>query len=129
MVGAGNSGAQIPDELARERDVTLAVGKRPPTLPQRLLSRDIFWWLHRLGLMRVPATSLLGQRMRRLDPLLDSNPGRLARERGVRLVGRALSACGSARLGGVGDDAAFLGAQIAAHLARTEAGAALAPAV
>jgi putative flavoprotein involved in K+ transport len=43
IVGAGNSGAQIAEELAQVRDVTLAIGKQPPTLPQRLLGRDIFW--------------------------------------------------------------------------------------
>jgi putative flavoprotein involved in K+ transport len=185
VVGAGNSGAQIADELARERDVTLAVGKRPPTLPQRLLGCDIFWWLHRFGFMRVPGSSLLGRRMRRLDPLIGSNIGQLARTRGVRLVGRAVGASGnsvrfadgaahpfgsviwatgfrphyawldvavldpqgmpvqrqgvtnvpgvyfvglswmhrrgSALLGGVGDDAAFLGAQIATYLGMSDA--------
>ena len=39
---------QIAEELAQTHEVTLAVGKRPPTLPQRLLGRDIFWWLHQL---------------------------------------------------------------------------------
>ncbi len=32
-------------------------------LPQRLLGRDLFWWLTRLGLMRVPAESRLGRRV------------------------------------------------------------------
>lgn len=95
VVGAGNSGAQIVVELAAERDVTLAVGKRPPYLPQRLLGRDIFWWLHRLGLMRVSSASLLGRRMRRLDPLIGTNLHHLARERKIRLVGRALGATGA----------------------------------
>ncbi len=95
VVGAGNSGAQIAVELADERDVTLAVGKRPPTLPQRVLGRDIFWWLHRLGIMNVSADSALGRRMRRLDPLIGTDLDRLARERRVRLVGRALGASGA----------------------------------
>lgn len=95
VVGAGNSGVQIAEELSKTRDVTLAVGKRPPTLPQRLLGRDIFWWLHQLGLMQVSAASLLGRRMRRLDPLIGIDLGRLARERGVRLVGRALGTAGA----------------------------------
>jgi putative flavoprotein involved in K+ transport len=95
VVGAGNSGAQIAEELAQVRDVTLAIGKRPPYLPQRVLGRDIFWWLHRLGMMRVSAASALGRRMRRLDPLIGTDLRRLARGRGVRLVGRALSGSGT----------------------------------
>jgi putative flavoprotein involved in K+ transport len=107
VVGAGNSGAQIAAELAAERDVTLAVGKRPPALPQRLLGRDIFWWLHRFGLMQVPASSLIGRRMRRLDPLIGADLGRLAREQRVRLVGRALDASGAMVRFADGQDASF----------------------
>ncbi|HMQ33401.1 MAG TPA: FAD-dependent oxidoreductase [Chloroflexaceae bacterium] len=107
VVGAGNSGVQIAEELAQTHEVTLAVGKRPPTLPQRLLGRDIFWWLHRLGLMQVPASSLLGRRMRRLDPLIGTDLGRLTRERRVRLVGRALGASGATVRFADGQDAPF----------------------
>ena len=92
VVGAGNSGGQIAAELAQTHDVTLAVGKRPPSFPQRVLGRDIFWWLHGLGLMSVPVTSAIGRRMRRLDPLIGTELGRLAREKGVRLVNRAVGA-------------------------------------
>lgn len=45
VVGAGNSGAQIAIELAATHDVTLAVGTRQPSLPQRLAGRDLFFWL------------------------------------------------------------------------------------
>ena len=37
VVGAGNSGRQIAEELAATHEVTLAVGTAPPQLPQRLL--------------------------------------------------------------------------------------------
>ena len=45
VVGGGNSGYQIADELAATRNVSLAIGQRMPSLPQRLLGRDLFWWL------------------------------------------------------------------------------------
>ena len=51
VVGAGNSGLQIAAELTQIRSVSVAVGSKPPTLPQRLLGRDLFWWLTRLGVM------------------------------------------------------------------------------
>ncbi|CRK56626.1 monooxygenase, putative [Alloactinosynnema sp. L-07] len=87
VVGAGNSGVQIAGELARTRTVTLAVGTRQPALPQRFLGRDLFSWLDRLGVMRVPAQSRLGRRMRERDPLIGTSLRDLERQ-GVRLTGR-----------------------------------------
>ena len=96
VVGAGNSGAQIAEELARTRRVMLAAGRTPPTLPQRLLGRDIFWWLHRLGVLAVTIDSRLGSRLSRADPLIGSRLRHLARARGVTLAGRAVGASGDA---------------------------------
>ena len=66
VVGAGNSGLQIAAELAASgaRSVTVAVGTRPPMLPQRFLGRDLFWWLTRLGLLAKTADSGLARRVR-----------------------------------------------------------------
>src|SRR5438045_995964 len=65
VVGGGNSGFQIAEELSTAgRQVDLSIGARYPMLPQRLLGRDLFWWLNRVGLMRVSADSRLGQRVR-----------------------------------------------------------------
>ena len=52
VVGAGNSGLQIAEELVATRQVDVSVGQKAPMLPQRLLGRDLFWWLTRIGLMR-----------------------------------------------------------------------------
>ena len=64
VVGGGNSGFQIAEELAATRQVDLSIATKDPMLPQRLAGRDLFWWLTRLGLMRVTADSRLGRRMR-----------------------------------------------------------------
>jgi putative flavoprotein involved in K+ transport len=45
VVGGGNTGFQIAEELASTRQVHLSVGTRQTPLPQRLLGRDLFWWL------------------------------------------------------------------------------------
>jgi putative flavoprotein involved in K+ transport len=63
VVGGGNSGFQIAEELAASRHVDLSIGARNPMLPQRLAGKDLFWWLTRLGLMRVTADSRLGRRV------------------------------------------------------------------
>jgi putative flavoprotein involved in K+ transport len=51
VVGAGNSGAQIAEELAHTHRVSLAFEKLPRRLPQRFLGLDIFWWLQRVGVL------------------------------------------------------------------------------
>jgi putative flavoprotein involved in K+ transport len=70
VVGAGNSGLQIAAELAATRPVTVAVGTRPPMLPQRLLGRDLFWWLTLLGLLTKTADSRLARRLQKKGDLV-----------------------------------------------------------
>ena len=49
VVGSGQSGCQIAEELDRSgRDVLLACG-RAGWAPRRLGGRDLFWWLHAAG--------------------------------------------------------------------------------
>ena len=52
VVGGGNTGFQIAEELAASREVHLAIGSRQTPLPQRILGRDLFRYLEALGLMR-----------------------------------------------------------------------------
>jgi putative flavoprotein involved in K+ transport len=94
VVGAGNSGVQIAEELSRTHRVHLAVGERMPRLPQRVLGRSLFWWLERAGLMDVTVSSTLGRRMSRTDILIGTSPRMLRRSHGVSLAGRAVGASG-----------------------------------
>jgi putative flavoprotein involved in K+ transport len=87
VVGAGNSGAQIAEELARTRAVHLSVGERKAGQPARVLGRPLFFWLDRLGLMRAPAGSLVGRFLKRRDGLVGMSLSGLER-RGIRFVGR-----------------------------------------
>ena len=85
VVGGGNSGFQIAEELAATgRQVDLAIGARMPMLPQRLAGRDLFWWLTRLRLLRVSVQSRLGRRMSARDFIIGGSRRRL-RAAGVRL--------------------------------------------
>ena len=81
VVGGGNSGFQIAEELAATRKVDLAVGQQMLSLPQHLFGKDIFWWLTRVGYMKVDVGSRLGQRLSRRDALIGSSP------RGIRRAG------------------------------------------
>jgi putative flavoprotein involved in K+ transport len=84
VVGGGNSGFQIAEELAAAgRRVDLSIATKLPVLPQRLAGKDLFWWLTRLGLMRVTTQSRLGRRMSSREFVIGSSRRRL-RATGVR---------------------------------------------
>ena len=93
VVGGGNSGFQIAEELAATRQVDLSIATTYPMLPQRLAGRDLFWWLTRLGLLRVTVTSRPGRRMSRRDFVIGTNRRRLERA-GVRFRPRLVDAEG-----------------------------------
>ena len=78
VVGGGNSGFQIAEELVATRQTDLAIATKAPMLPQRLAGKDLFWWLTRLGLMRVTTQSRLGRRLAgRPDFIIGSSHRRL----------------------------------------------------
>jgi putative flavoprotein involved in K+ transport len=95
VVGGGNSGVQIAEELAATRPTWLAVGSRLPRLPARFLGRSIFWWLERTGALDVSVESRLGRYLQHRDTLIGSSPYTAARRLGVRVAGRAVHAEGS----------------------------------
>jgi putative flavoprotein involved in K+ transport len=96
VVGAGNSGCQIALELSASHRVDLSVGKAIPTMPQRLLGRDLWWWATGIGLSRVTATSRLGTRLANRDQIIGVGPRQLARQHGVRIRPRVATATGRA---------------------------------
>jgi putative flavoprotein involved in K+ transport len=93
VVGGGNSGFQIAEELASTRQVDLSIATKYPMLPQRLAGRDLFWWLTRLGLLRVTVNSRPGRRMSRRDFVIGTNRRGLERK-GVRFRPRLVDADG-----------------------------------
>jgi putative flavoprotein involved in K+ transport len=93
VVGGGNSGFQIAEELAATRTVDLSIATTNPMLPQRRAGRDLFWWLTRLGLMRVTVSSRLGRRASRREFIIGTNRRRLERA-GVRFRPRLVDAEG-----------------------------------
>ena len=84
VVGGGNSGFQIAEELAATRQVDLSIAANAPVLPQRLAGKDLFWWLTRIGLMRVTAESRLGRRLRARPDFIIGSSRRRLRTAGVR---------------------------------------------
>jgi putative flavoprotein involved in K+ transport len=91
VVGGGNTGFQIAEDLAHTHEVHLSIGSRQTPLPQRVAGHDLFRYLEALGVMRVTVDSRVGQRLRYRDTLINSSP-RDARRRGIRLRGRTVDA-------------------------------------
>jgi putative flavoprotein involved in K+ transport len=85
VVGAANSGCQIALELSATRTVELSAGRRIPTVPQRPLGRDVWWWASALRLDRVTADSRLGRRLSGRDQIVGAGPSRLARRQGITI--------------------------------------------
>ena len=93
VVGGGNTGFQIAEELAATRETHLSVGSRQMPLPQRIAGRDLFWWLGKLGILEKSVDTRLGRRLSTRDTLIGSSP-RGAKRAGVVLHGRAVGASG-----------------------------------
>lgn len=93
IVGGGNTGYQIAEELAATRETHLAIGSRQVSLPQRFLGRDMFWWLTKTGLIHKSIETKVGKRVSQTETLVGSKPSK-ARRSGVTLHGRAAAAHG-----------------------------------
>jgi len=101
IIGAGQSGLQIAEELhLAGRDVVVSCG-RAPWLPRRLGDRDIIWWAKELGFLDQPVEALPDPSERLAANLQNSGHGgghslhyRTLRELGVTLVGRFLGSSG-----------------------------------
>jgi putative flavoprotein involved in K+ transport len=93
VVGGGNTGYQIAGELSSTHHVHLAVGGRQKPLPQKLLGRDLFWWLVTTRLFKTSIDSRLGQKLSRRETLIGSSPGLLEKQ-GVKMKPRMTGASG-----------------------------------
>ncbi|WP_141336740.1 NAD(P)/FAD-dependent oxidoreductase [Paenibacillus sp. tmac-D7] len=51
VIGAGNSGAQIAVELAKQHEVTISIGHKMSFKPLYLLRKSIFWYFNKIGLL------------------------------------------------------------------------------
>jgi putative flavoprotein involved in K+ transport len=94
VVGGGNTGFQIAKELAPRHNVVLSIGSRQKPLPQRLLGRDLFWWLTKTRILGTSVDSRLGRKLSTRDTLIGSSPRQLEKRYGVELRPRLVDADG-----------------------------------
>ena len=68
---------RLPDREGAGRRAARFTSRSAPgrrRLPQRLLGRDLFWWLTKLGLLSKTVESRIGRRARGRDTLIGSSP-------------------------------------------------------
>jgi len=102
VVGSGQSGVQIAEELHEAgREVVVACG-RAPWAPRRLDGRDIFWWAVETGFFDAPVTALPTPTARLAANILATGHAgghdlhlRTLRAMGVTLTGHFLGATDS----------------------------------
>ena len=101
VIGSGQSGCQIAEELLRAgRDVFLSCG-RAPWSPRRIGGKDLVWWLHESGFLDQPVSALPDPAARLFGNVQATGHGgghdlhyRTLRRDGVTLLGRFLGADG-----------------------------------
>lgn len=94
VIGSGQTGCQIAEELVESgREVTLACG-RAPWLPRRIGGRDVIWWVVETGFWDAPLSSLPSPAARLFANVLNSGHGggrdlhlRTLQAQGVTLAG------------------------------------------
>lgn len=130
VVGSGNSGSQIADELLRSgRHVFLALGRHIP-VPRRYRGKDLIWWYEELGRFDINIDTFPDRRhpptaiMTGIGGGYDLAPRHLGKA-GAVLLGRLQGAADGA-LGFADDAAEILVAADRGHAAFIEAADALA---
>ncbi|MVO99951.1 flavin-containing monooxygenase [Paenibacillus lutrae] len=106
VVGAGNSGAQIAVELAREREVTISSSHRLSFRPLQIWGKSIFWYFNTLGLLQAGPASRRGRWLRRqaeqiygLELKEEIEAGRVqVKTRALQAEGRTISFEGGSQL-------------------------------
>jgi putative flavoprotein involved in K+ transport len=95
VVGGGNTGYQIAEELSGLREVHISIGSPQKPLPQRILGRDLFWYLDKTGLIRKTTETRIGRRLQASEDTLIGSSPRSLRRHGIEFHQRALDAAGS----------------------------------
>ena len=98
VVGDGATGRDIAHEVrgTGRHTVILATGRRRRTLPERILGKSTWWWLDKLGLLRVSGDTALGRWLKKADAFPSRGKTLKDLERqGVRVMPRVVAAHGT----------------------------------
>lgn len=92
VIGAGNSGAQIAVELAKEREVYLSFGHKLKFFPLQAFGKSIFWWFDKLGVLKASISSSFGRFIsKQSDPIFGFELKKLISEGKINIKPRTES--------------------------------------
>ncbi|MED1620016.1 NAD(P)/FAD-dependent oxidoreductase [Bacillus pseudomycoides] len=93
VVGGGNSATQIAVELAKSRDVTIAVSHPLSFLPLKIMGRSIFAWLETIGLLYAGINTWRGRWFQKQkDPIFGYECRELIRNGAIALKPKVVNA-------------------------------------
>lgn len=96
VVGDGASGRDIAVEVRKTQPVILATGRPRKLFPEHFLGKSTWWWLNGLGVIKAPAHSWVGSKVKRLDAFPNRDRSVKSMERhGVRIVPRLTHGSGT----------------------------------
>lgn len=99
VVGGGNSGAQIAEELAtfankensregnnKKFEVYFSVKGHLSFMPPKIFGKSIFWWMEKFHLLYAPKNSLRARLLNRSEPVIGTNLKKLIKNGYVKLL-------------------------------------------
>ncbi len=95
VVGAGDSGFQILDEVSQDinRKVYYSGDTKVGTLPQEFLGKTLWWWFTKTGFLKVSKNSSLGKLISKgRQPVIGTDVKEILARPNVTCVGRCLDA-------------------------------------
>lgn len=94
VVGAGDSGVQILDEISNtDRTVYFSGNTDITSLPQELLGKTLWWWFKKIGFLSVSKFSWIGKKLSKGgQPIIGTDVKSLFKKQNVICVGRTLDA-------------------------------------
>ena len=94
VVGAGDSGVQILDEISNtNRNVYFSGNTNIKSLPQEFLGKTLWWWFSRVGFLTAPKYSWIGKKISKgIQPIIGTDVKTLFKKDNVSCLGRTLDA-------------------------------------
>lgn len=94
VVGAGDSGVQILNEIANsDREVYFSGDTNITSIPQEILGKTLWWWFSRIGFLTAHKYSWIGKKLSTGgQPVIGTDVKTLFKKQNVTCVGRTLDA-------------------------------------
>src|SRR5215207_8126764 len=94
--GDGATGRDVASDLSASHHVLLATGHPRRLLPDRILGRSSWWWLDKLGILRLSGETALGKRIQKTDPFPSRGKTlKSLKAQGIQVMPKLVSSPGS----------------------------------